>query len=273
MSDEISGDIRLSAAQRLKYLWRNSVRNASVSRSGLSPKSWTLPSDAYDEWVSGNASPLRVLSEAFIVGRLPHLVEDHDIRVLDIGCGSGRSCTLLSQAGFSGQYTGLDLDDRFDRGHAEQTGFKVNFIRGDVHVAMPTETFDVIISNSALEHIPNDMGLPSRFNDLLTGNGLQIHIVPAPGALYTYLWHGFRQYSLSAISQRFGTEGTTVIQLGGFFSFSAHVILITILEMLLGLSIRGKAPRFYSAILRAALRLDTFLSIPAIGYVVMRKKV
>lgn len=273
MSDELSGDTRLSTAQRLKYLWNNILRNTSVSRCGLKPKSWSLPSNAYDEWVSGNASPLRVLSEAFIVCSLPHRVEGRTVRVLDIGCGSGRSCTLLAQAGFSGHYTGLDLDDRFDHIQTNRTDFKIDFIRGDVHSVLPNETYDVIISNSALEHIPNDMNLPTRFNDLLEGNGLQIHILPGPGALYTYLWHGFRQYSLSAIAQRFGVDNTDVRRLGGFFSFITHVILITVLEMLLGLSVRTKAPKFYGTILKSALRLDVFFPFPAIGYVVMRKRV
>jgi len=272
MNTELSGDVSLSAKQRLVYLWRNTLKNLPRPGHGLRSVPWNLPNDAFDEWASGKASPLRVLSEAFLVLHLPTFLQGRKIQVLDIGCGSGRSCNLLSQAALSGDYIGLDLEDRFKHTNEGRDGFTSSFIQGDVHDAMPQTSFDIILSNSALEHIPDDIRLATQFNELLTENGFQVHIVPAPGALYGYLWHGFRQYSLNAIAERFEGNGIKIYRLGGLFSFLAHVLMITIPEILFRFSLRNMFPSFYASILRISLHLDPAIPFPAISYAIICPK-
>lgn len=272
MSSEISGDTRLSVGQRLQYVWRNFLSNIAPSACKLTRRMWPLPKAAFETWAVGKASPLRVLSEAFLVMELPAIVNKADISVLDIGCGSGRSLDLLVQAGYKGRYAGLDIDDRFAPSIEGMNAFNTSFTCKDVHLGLPEGPFDLIVSNSALEHIPNDRDLAQIFNAALSNGGVQVHIVPAPGGLFTYLWHGYRQYSRGAIVRRFGTDQVELIALGGLFSFLAHLLLITVPEILLHISLRNYVPAFYQGCLRAALRLDRFAPFPAIGYVIVRHK-
>jgi len=272
MNYEISGDTRLRAKQRAQYLWRNALRNIKLSSNEFTAHKWSLPKAAYDTWAVGKPSPLRVLSEAFLALELPALIGKTEINILDIGCGSGRSLDLLIQAGFKGNYIGLDIDDRFAPSVKAHETFNISFTRQDVHSGLPKGPFDLIVSNSALEHIPNDHKLAQIFDAALSDTGVQLHIVPAPGGLFTYLWHGYRQYPLSAIADRFDPRGTTIIALGGLFSFLTHLFLITIPEILMHVSLRNKAQVLYQTCLRTALRLDCYAPFPAVGYVIISHK-
>jgi len=271
MKDDISGDARLSVGQRLQYLWRNARRNLVRSTNELKAHPWPLPADSYD-MARGKPSPLRVLSEAFLVLELPAIIGKTNISVLDIGCGSGRSLNLLVQAGFKGRYVGLDIEDRFAPSNEGKNAFDVSFTCQDVHLGLPEGPFDLILSNSALEHIPDDEGLAQKFNAALSNEGVQVHIVPAPAGLFTYLWHGYRQFSLTTIGQRFDGVNPKLYQLGGLFSFLIHLVLITVPEILLRVSLRNTAQIFYQMCLRSALRFDHLAPILATGYVIVQRK-
>ena len=76
----------------------------------------------------GIASLSRILTKAFIKCWLPELLPLKSIRALEIGCGSDRLCSMLSDIGYSGEYVGLYIDDRFM--HTEVPSRRRNFIFG-----------------------------------------------------------------------------------------------------------------------------------------------
>ncbi len=263
---EINGDDRLAAADRLAYLGRNLMRNLAGAFAPLTMRAWRSPPG-----VARNIySPSRCLTEAFIRHQLPSLLDVGEISVLDVGCGSGRASALLAGAGYRGRYTGIDVENRF----AEGTGgaFARRFIHGDAHDAAGQGPFDLILSISALEHIPNDGRLIARFDDMLTPGGAQVHFLPAPAGLLVYLWHGYRQYGARAIAERFGASGTEVYRLGGLASFLLHLIVITGPEIFLSLSPRKRFPRWYAFKLALCLRLDQWMPVLPVTHVVCRIK-
>jgi hypothetical protein len=107
---------------------------------------------------------------------------------------------------------------------------------------------------------------------MLAAGGLQIHLVPAPAALSIYLWHGYRQYSMRAIAERFSTEGVRVYGLGGAATWLIHFLSITIPEVICRVSMRRAMPRLYAGMLRIALRLDHLLPAFPLGYAVVKAR-
>jgi SAM-dependent methyltransferase len=261
----LSGDVRLTPGQRLAWLLANAGRNLQAGASMVQPVPGpSLPADA-----GAPGSPARALTDAYLLAELPRLLPRRPLNVLEIGCGSGSFCALLARLGYTGTYTGLDIGDRFNR--AAVPGFSKTFMQQDVHAFAGEGAYDLIYSNSALEHIPAEQDLPRRLGARLAPGGLQLHIVPAPWALPLYLWHGYRQYPPAALAARFDPVRTEVHRLGGPVAFLVHFLCITLLETLLRVPFRQALPGLYRALL-AACRIDRlFGQRPAIFYVVRER--
>lgn len=263
--DEICGDGRLSFGRRVIYLCANAIRN--LAASGARPEIEPFYSEALKQ-TPGTASPSRVLTEAFLQNRLPDLLPSGTIRVLEIGCGSGRLRRILAELGYTGEYLGIDIHDRFDRGSV--SGFRTDFWLGDAHDFSPGDRcFDLIVSVSALEHIPRDALLIEKFPRWLSPNGVELHFLPSGWGLFAYLWHGWRQYPAQRIGEKFGREAIACA-LGGLASTLLHLCFITVGEMLLPFRARARWPRLYANLLGKCLVIDKFLpSVPTM-YAVRR---
>jgi len=251
MATEISGDIRMSVGQRLRYLAFNLGRNLKPGQCAA--KQLRFTAERLSRTPSA-ASPGRALTEAFLHSHLPKLLPPHQLRVLEIGCGSGSLTKLLAELGYTGSYVGVDIADRFDRN--SQPGFHKDFVLADAHRFEPDGKFDLVISVSALEHIPNDFQLIEKLCGFVAPEGLQIHFVPSGWGLLTYLWHGYRQYTAASIDQRFDARHTTIHAMGGAASFLLHFLFITVGEILLRLRLRQRLPSLYGWMLDGCLKMD-----------------
>ena len=265
---EINGDDRLVLADRLTYLGQNLWRNLAGGTAPLAMRRWHPPPGIPLD----NFSPGRCLIEAFIRHQLPSLLGLGEISVLDVGCGSGRTSALLAGAGYRGRYTGVDMDNRFAADKWARGPFETRFIQGNAHDLIGEEPFDLILSISALEHIPDDARLIARFDGMLSPGGVQVHFLPAPAGLLVYLWHGYRQYGARAIAERFGAEGTQVYRMGGLASFLLHLLVITGPEILFSLSPRKRWPRWYAFKLGLCLRLDAWMPLLPVCHVVCKRR-
>lgn len=244
----------MSVGDRLRYMFVNFARNFDFRKSPIEPTRFCMPRESR---TSGLASPSRALTEAFLYRQLPQLLPVGEVRILDIGCGAGGLVGLLAELGYSGSYLGIDIQDEFDR--TEQPGFKKNFLVLDAHRYQPEERFHLVISISALEHIPDDVKLIARLGEFVLPGGLQLHFVPSEWALPVYLWHGYRQYTAASLSERFGVDGTSVFSLGGAASFLLHLAFITVWEILLRFSLRRRLSVIYTRLLDSCLRADCYL--------------
>lgn len=261
---EICGDGRMSPGDRLRYMAWNFARNFGFRRSTVKPTSFCMPRQSR---TSGLVSPSRSLTEAFLSLQLPSLLPVGDIRVLDIGCGAGGVVRLLAELGYRGSYVGIDVQDGFNRD--VQPGFEKTFFVVDAHQYQSDEKFDLVISVSALEHIPDDGRLVERLGELLTPRGLQLHFLPSEWALPVYLWHGYRQYTLASLEERFGAGQTAVFTLGGAVSFLLHFLFITCWEILLRVSLREHFSRLYTNSLDISLKIDRYLPLMGTFYAVV----
>ncbi len=248
----------MSLVDRLRYMALNFVRNLDFRKPAVSPTRFCVPRQSR---TSGLVSPSRALTEAFLCRQLPDMIPVGEIRVLDIGCGAGGLVRLLAELGYRGNYVGIDIQDGFDR--SEQPGFETSFLAIDAHQYRPDGEFDLVISVSALEHIPDDARLIQRLGGFLVPGGLQLHFVPSEWALPVYLWHGYRQYTVTSLTDRFGTRHAAVFSLGGAASFFLHLFFITVWEILLRISLRKRLSGLYTRLLDVCLAIDR--SLPALG--------
>ncbi len=256
MAEELNGDSRLTALQRLRYLGYNFRRNLSFCRHGFNASRFS--SRRLDR-TSKQASPGRVLTEAFLVNAMPEILSAKAIKVLDVGCGQGRLSDFLAQAGFGGDYVGIDIEDRFFRDPQNTSVFQRRFVLGDANDYPEDERFDMITSSSALEHIDDDVALLAKLDRLMTPDGVQVHIVPGGWALPLYLWHGWRQYTLCELEKRLDASRTHIYKMGGLASFFLHLVFITICESIFRLPLRQWLPNVYGRLADGALAVDRII--------------
>ncbi|MDX6685112.1 MAG: hypothetical protein QOF26_3080 [Baekduia sp.] len=149
-----------------------------------------LSSDEHHWWYRGRRRVLRAELE-----RLPL---EPDARLLDAGCGSGRTLDDLARYG---RVSGVDLSPEAvaaarRRGH------------DDVRVARVEElpfadaTFDVVTCLDVVEHTPDDRATLAELRRVTRPGGLMVVTVPAYQALWS--WHDeanlhFRRYDSASL--------------------------------------------------------------------------
>jgi malonyl-CoA O-methyltransferase len=110
--------------------------------------------DGYDRWAmvyDDDQNPLQAL-EGPLVQQACGNVER--LRVLDMGCGTGRHTLWLAQAG--AEVTGIDFSEAMlVKAHEKTTDYSIELIAHDLHQRLPFEAgeFDLVVSGLVLEHI------------------------------------------------------------------------------------------------------------------------
>lgn len=261
---EINGDEKLGLIEGIKYLILNTYRNIMSAR----PFSQTL---LYNPKLSNPlvlASPSRYIIEDYMQCEIFRDLESKNIDILEVGCGSGRMSQLLSYAGVSGNYTGIDIAEKFCSKSDKK--LSVSFKNIGIHQYKEPSNYDLIFSISALEHIPHIQDAIDRMDDLLTDSGIQVHAIPSGWALALYLFHGHRQFPLGKIHSYFNTPNIT--RVGGVFSFMVHFIFITLIEMVLKYNARKAWPNLYSSVLKMGIEWDKYLPFMSAGYIIITPK-
>lgn len=106
--------------------------------------------------------------------RLPRQAE-----ILDVGCGDGSFWKV-----FPGRtdliVDGIDLN-RHEVALAEKTGVYRHLMIGDISLQAPERSYDFVIGNCSMEHIPNIHGALVNIRKSLAGRGTLLLLVPAFG--------------------------------------------------------------------------------------------
>jgi SAM-dependent methyltransferase/glycosyltransferase involved in cell wall biosynthesis len=260
---EVCGDEPLSARGRLRFLGWNALRNVAGSIARLAPR---RRSPARADATA--ASPMRAAVDAFVVEELPALLPAREISVLDIGGGSGYARELLARAGYRGRYLAVDPvpDARFEA--RANLAFEARQVAEPFERFASDERFDLVLSVTALEHVPGvDAAVRNAARHLAPG-GAEVHVVPGGWALPVYLWHGYRQFSRGRLRDLFGDA--EVYALGGLATLLLQLLWCTVPERLTA-SDRLRRTRAYRGLRRACQRIDRYLPICPIAYAAVRR--
>lgn len=263
---EICGDIsatyRPGWRLKLRYLVENFVRGVHGYGVSIHAKAFVFSGG---EATSDSVG--RQYINAFLNQELAKLTKSKALTVLDVGCGSGYVRDMLVELGYVGEYTGLDVvrDTRYKESNSPFVS-SLELIK--IEECKTEKRFDLVISNTALEHIEDDVAAVRKCAEFTAPHGVQIHIVPAFCSLFAYLLHGYRQYTPKRIDLLFSGQENTVWKLGGFASFILQIFWCTIPERLTG-SDRMRRTSLYRLLVRTARRLDRVLPFCSLLYAVV----
>jgi malonyl-CoA O-methyltransferase len=110
--------------------------------------------EGYDRWASvydHDANPLQALEASLV---RPAIGDPRGLRVLDLGCGTGRHALWLAAGGAT--VTAVDFSEgMLERARGKPHADRVHFLQHDLHQPLPfaDRAFDLVVSGLVLEHI------------------------------------------------------------------------------------------------------------------------
>jgi len=233
----LNGDLRpVNPINKLRYLVYHHYRNKREN---------TVPFEREIPWptkladyapalnsMSFEGTPSRILCNVFwsLVDWEAIRQDLGDLAFHDIGCGSGWYSDLIRKyTGFEIKYHGYDVIENNKWKEFENKSTKFSTYDGHSFGSTFSDNPNIFISQSALEHIPNDLGFFRAVSEYSSDRDciVQIHMVPGATGLRQWRLHGWRQYNrdmLRRIRDLLGDDmEMTVFCLGGSEIVDLHV--------------------------------------------------
>jgi SAM-dependent methyltransferase len=128
-----------------------------------------------------------------------------DLKILNVGCGPGRSSEYLSKFG---QVTSIEYDEFCCKFASEKTGLEI--INGSI-TALPfkNNTFDLVCAFDVIEHVEDDQLAVNELKRVTKINALVLITVPAFMGLWSHhdvINHHFKRYKISEVNQLFDSK-------------------------------------------------------------------
>ena len=103
-------------------------------------------------------------------------------RILVVGCGNGKEARDLAEI-FKAKVDAIDIENGFTARHPDVTFTQMDAAK----LTFPDETFDLVFSFHALEHIPSPARAISEMRRVLRGGGLFLLGVPNRNRMIGYI--------------------------------------------------------------------------------------
>lgn len=265
---QLNSDYPLGFANKYLYLFLNTIvaflpakLPNKLARYKFSPSEQILSQAINDE--ESPISPSRLLSNSFwnsLNWELMRGILNDDLRVAEVGCGSGRYGRRLNSLSPLSSYLGIDLF-RSEEWNTYQDNF--TFVQ-DSYENFSTHITDenLLITQSAIEHFDRDLVLFRDMNDYASKCDypvIAIHVFPSAFCIFTFLWHGIRQYGFFSIRRILkcsqDSSSQSLFSLGGKYSNMFHLKRITFPSVFQNIPL-GKHPakKYFSNLLTALNR-------------------
>ena len=151
-----------------------------------------------------------VAREKILVSYVTRLLKQNqlpqELKILNIGCGPGRSSEYLSQFG---TVTSIEYDKFCCEFASEKTGLKI--IHGSItELPFDNESFDLVCAFDVIEHVEDDLRATEEMKRVAVNKGVLLVTVPAFMSLWSHhdeVNHHFRRYKLKEVQQLFIKAG------------------------------------------------------------------
>ena len=150
-------------------------------------------------------SPIRLICNIFwqsINWREINMNFKNDLRILEVGCGTGRYFNFLKKISKSRKfkYIGIDIINR----NFKKKKDKFFYLDDANNVDLYLDRANFLFTQSAIEHFEHDLIFFKKISKFLNKKKkkfIQVHLFPSESCLYTYLFHGYRHYNYKMISR------------------------------------------------------------------------
>ena len=164
-----------------------------------------------------------IAREKIISNYIKKLIRDkklnaQNLKILNVGCGTGRSSQYLSEFG---KVVSVEYDKHCCEFAAEKTGLEI--INGSI-TELPFEdnSFDLVCAFDVIEHVEDDQLAVSEMKRVAKSSGIVFITIPAFMSLWSHhdvINHHFRRYKLSQIEALFNKVTDGNILFTSYFNF------------------------------------------------------
>jgi SAM-dependent methyltransferase len=146
------------------------------------------------------------------------ILKHQDLKILNVGCGPGRSSQYLSSFGV---VTSIEYDKDCCEFASERTGLQI--INGSI-TALPfqDEMFDLVCAFDVIEHVEDDQLAVSEMKRVAKKEGVIFITVPTFMSLWSHhdvINHHFRRYQLGQIEKLFTASKNGNVIFSSYFNF------------------------------------------------------
>jgi hypothetical protein len=266
----INADFELTRKLKVSYFVLNLLSNlhskyktSEFLLRKFNPRDETLSSALMD--ISEPTSPSRIMCNMFWNDLDWSLMAQNlkgPLKVIEVGCGSGRYGLMLDGLSSINSYLGVDIKDSHDwhQNSSKMISFQIGSYED---FATHATDQNLIITQSALEHFNGDLDFFSSIGQYANSKNfpvLSIHLFPSTVGLFTFLLHGIRQYNRRTISDLVSIakpQGPgTLYALGGWRSNFAHFTRITLKSLIFRKSLSANEVVSFLSKVRSAIRRD-----------------
>lgn len=139
----------------------------------------TWNTNQYEKFKDQRAQPLLDLISMLKPSKAPS--------VIDLGCGTGEWTLELHKQVKAKHTLGIDSSlEMMTKAKTFAIPGQLDFKLGDIQTWDPTQKYDIIFSNAALQWCSDHQQLLARFKEALTTNGQMAHQIPYNQAAFTH---------------------------------------------------------------------------------------
>ena len=164
-----------------------------------------------------------VAREKIISNYLKKLIKENqlninDLKILNVGCGPGRSSQYLSEFG---NVVSVEYDKYCCEFASEKTGLEI--IHGSItELPFEDQSFDLVCAFDVIEHVENDQLAVSEMKRVVKKEGIIFITVPTFMSLWSHhdvINHHFRRYKLKQVENLFKKEKDGNKIFASYFNF------------------------------------------------------
>jgi SAM-dependent methyltransferase len=145
-------------------------------------------------------------------------LEKNNLKILNVGCGPGRSSQYLSEFG---SVVSIEYDKYCCEFAAEKTGLEI--IHGSItELPFEDQSFDLVCAFDVIEHVEDDQLAVTEMKRVAKNEGVLFITIPAFMGLWSHhdvINHHFRRYRLPQIEQLFNNRKDGNKIFASYFNF------------------------------------------------------